>query len=762
MTFMASKIRVILMTVFSVVAMTTTVFACAGGDFEVEEATFFAPEVICDPSAAPFFVSPYTRFYKQESMKDSSSVLSGINLDEWDAFFHGAIPRAAWSELLNKAPLTRIDALIFRLKGKTDVPKFPDDDVFLAFKDRESLTSALYYLGFAKRVEPYAIERADHDSWEAAKEKIDPVARGKAVSALIAKGARALEAAKAPFLRQRYAFQLLRLYYYSEDYDHCIAFFDRHRQDFAGGGAIAWRATGYAAGARYKTKHYAEANTMYSTIFDHYAPMRVAAAWSFHPQEEADWHQCLAAAKTVHEKVVLWCLLGLRTDSLNPLKEIYALEPDSDLLPLLIVREVNWAELEMNVAGDQNLDVSEWTNLGKPQSRGELLTFIETASAKGGMAKPWLWMLAAGHLRAMSGESDLANHWLDLAAKQAPDDPAIRRQIRTSRMYATLQSMKQVTDGDEPALARELAWVKDGQGNRTAAFFDWARRRLSVLFRKKGDMVRALCLHDVSEDPFYTDSANIDRLQAFLDKPEKSAFDAFLATLYVPAQRGDLAEVKALNALYAGDYELAAKLFSPLKTSELNADPFEMHVHDNHDRDAAAAHEVYTKTRFALRLARLIRDAEKGGPEAAQCYFQAGNALYNISWFGNSRVMYQTDPDHFRRRPRTVEGGPAATFYEKAMALATAPELKARACFMLSKCELNSYYIRDPHKKAGDFIAGKYFHLLSDSYGDTKYYREVIQECGYFKTFLSKHPGAVIKEGASKPLKSNASEKAAQ
>lgn len=723
----------------------------------MESATFFAPQVICDPSATPFFVSPYTRFYKQDSLESSSTVLSAINIDEWDAFFHGSIPKKAWSKLLYKAPVKRIDALIFLLKGKNDVPKSSDDDVFLAFKDRASLISALYYVGFAKRVQPYAVERANQDSWEAEKGKIDPAVRQKALSAIIARGAKALEAAKAPFLRQRYAFQLLRLYYFNGEYDRGAAFFEQHRQDFSGSGSIAWRATGYAAAAYYKAKHYAQANYMYAGIFDHYAPMRVSAAWSFHPQEEADWQRCLSDAKTVHEKAVLWCLLGLQTDNLKPVKEIYALEPGFALLPLLVVREVNWAELEMDVAGDENLAVSEWTNLDKQQLRGELLTFIETASQKGGVAKPWVWELAAGYLHAMLGEKDLADRWLDMAAKQAPDDPATRRQIRISRLYAMLQSLKEVGVGDEPALTRELVWVEGEPGDRTAAFFDWAKRRLSALYRKKGDMVRALCLNDSQRDPFYSDSANIDRLMQFLEKPEKSAFDTFVASEYVPAQRSDLAEVKALNALYAGDYELAAKLFAPIETSELNADPFEIHLRDNHDRDAAAKHKTWTKTQFVLRLVDLIRDAGKGGPKAAERYFEAANALYNISWFGNSRVMYVTEPDHFKQRPRTVDCSRAAAFYAKAMELSTNRELKARACFMLSKCELNSYYIKDPNKKAGDFIAGKYFHLLRDSYSDTQYYREAIQKCGYFKTFISKNPGA-----ARKPPKSSAPEKGLQ
>ncbi|MGC5209819.1 hypothetical protein, partial [Escherichia coli] len=44
------------------------------------------------------------------------------------------------------------------------------------------------------------------------------------------------------------------------------------------------------------------------------------------------------------EKTVLWQLLGIYADGLAAIDQIVALDPKSDLLPLLLVREVNKAE----------------------------------------------------------------------------------------------------------------------------------------------------------------------------------------------------------------------------------------------------------------------------------------------------------------------------------------------------------------------------------------------------------------------------------
>ena len=57
---------------------------------------------------------------------------------------------------------------------------------------------------------------------------------------------------------------------------------------------------------------------------------------------------------------------------------------------------------------------------------------------------------------------------------------------------------------------------------------------------------------------------------------------------------------------------------------------------------------------------------------------------------------------------------------------------------MLAKCEQNEFFRTKPENYPGDFKAGKYFRLLQKDYSETNYYKEIINECGYFRTFLNK------------------------
>jgi hypothetical protein len=59
--------------------------------------------------------------------------------------------------------------------------------------------------------------------------------------------------------------------------------------------------------------------------------------------------------------------------------------------------------------------------------------------------------------------------------------------------------------------------------------------------------------------------------------------------------------------------------------------------------------------------------------------------------------------------------------------------------FMLAKCEQNEWYLTKAYKNyKGDFKAGSNFVSLKANYAQTKYYQEIIKECGYFRTYLAK------------------------
>ena len=123
------------------------------------------------------------------------------------------------------------------------------------------------------------------------------------------------------------------------------------------------------------------------------------------------------------------------------------------------------------------------------------------------------------------------------------------------------------------------------------------------------------------------------------------------------------------------------------------------------------------------------------------------NAYYNFTFYGSSRVFYYC--------PIVDEGSSmsgmiskdqvgnllnmtlAKKYYTMALTAATTDEQKAKCTYLLSKCERNEWYNSGGSDNGTDFIAFKNFIGLK-KYTNTKYYKEVIAECGYFKKYAVK------------------------
>jgi hypothetical protein len=81
----------------------------------------------------------------------------------------------------------------------------------------------------------------------------------------------------------------------------------------------------------------------------------------------------------------------------------------------------------------------------------------------------------------------------------------------------------------------------------------------------------------------------------------------------------------------------------------------------------------------------------------------------------------------------------AKMYYEKAFASAENKEQKAKCVFLLTKIERNAFYLTPEFVyDVTDFKAFDGFKKLKAEYAQTKYYQEIINECGYFGRYLEK------------------------
>jgi hypothetical protein len=127
------------------------------------------------------------------------------------------------------------------------------------------------------------------------------------------------------------------------------------------------------------------------------------------------------------------------------------------------------------------------------------------------------------------------------------------------------------------------------------------------------------------------------------------------------------------------------------------------------------------------------------------------NVYYSITYFGSSRVFYDCkvyqlndyDRNYTYRaqykndgfRDKLTDMTMAKIYYNIALSAAKTPEQKAKCFYMLAKCERNEWYNAGNGNEPGrDFTAWKNFTYLKP-YSKTAYYKEIIKECGYFRTY---------------------------
>jgi hypothetical protein len=693
--------------------------ACSGDESDLAAWSLFAPEVIERPQLEPLFYDPNNRLYLREVGPDT---IGQANRAEWDAFFNHGLDSAAWTQLLERAPLAEVDHLLGVLMDSPGSTATAADRPFLAFGDRLTLISALFYVGFAKRVEPFATARGDWDR----KSKPDL----STVGALTRGGEAALGRAKSPFLHQRYALQLLRLKFFTGDDAGTIAFQRAHAREL-GDGLSGCRAQAYVAGVLHRQKQYAESNLRFARIYDTCPALALQAFWSFHPQSEAEWAKALALAKTPHEKVVLWHLLGLYADGPRAMKEILALEPKSPLLLLLLVREATRAQLSP-VDGPA----------GKAQAQ-TLMALVDAGSRRSDLDDNFVWDLVAAHLHALSGDGAGARPFIARAEQRAPKSPVVQQQLRSTRLFAAIQAMKTLGPSERQWLTPELGWLAGATDTHVKALRQIVRERLGKLLAGAGETDLATCLID-SEETF-TDPARLAGFIAFLEKPAKTPFEAAVAQFYGGKSAG-LRETQGALAFYAGDFARAAPLLAAA-TDALPADPFVLHIRDCIDCDQSKTPQPpYTKSKLAQRLATLKAQAEADPTHAAKAEMMIGTALYNVA-VGNSRDLSATPDRHLYRSAVASDVHLAQASFEKAFAQATDRESKARAAYAAAKCELATYYRSRAYQEAkrpSDFIAGKWMVALRDAFSETAYAAEVIRECGYFRTFIGKTKPALL------------------
>ncbi|MBK9034720.1 MAG: hypothetical protein IPL61_26225 [Myxococcales bacterium] len=704
--------------------------ACGWGGPELEELTTFDPSVAAEPTGPGLNYDPFVAGFGGPCDDCARTAMTA----DWNTYFGGQVSAADWDRVLLQASPKELSDLRRSVVTGTAAPRGLEPIAQAVAKRtsmREPMMRALAYVGLARRVEQIA--SLDNGASGATLTKLADDA--KALSAAAAKAGNA-------FLQQRYAYQRLRIAFYRGDWAGAVTLFDRGGATFAGPSAdLAARARYYVAGALRRKGDRARANLELARVHASAPALAGVTAQDFQPMEDQDWRATLALATTVRERTELWRLVGVKLDGLVAAQEIFKLDPASDLLGLLVVRELERAESSGVPPWDSAPDPSVVAAQRKAFAALEQLAVAIAAAP--GADRPWLMELVAGHLAARRGDLAATRTRLAAAIAGRPGDAKVASQARASLAVAFVSGSKV-----SPKLADELARTMtaiDPDYGRLNALTQEVRRKLAADAIKRGRLVDAEFLVGGSADAGahargarskWTDVAFLKQMIARTAKT-RTPFDRFvLASNYT---RVGLEHELAMRQLLDGDFASAAKGLArnAQATSRLGTDPFVAHIVDCHDCDHDAfGNAPWTEATVSARLAELHKRARGKGQAAAAAAFDLGTALYNLTWYGNARAVLEGTHQDSR------DTAAAARWYKRAYELATDRDFKAKAAFFAAKTELAALITAtyEPYEQADVLPVPTTWYPIVRSFKDTTYYREILAECGAYRVWAAAQP----------------------
>lgn len=738
------------------------------------------------PDLKPFFLSEYIFADQDETGANLSAV---NNMKDWLNYLDNSPAIDHIENVIYKTPLEELKTAKEYIDAGKPVAlskELKNNTMIRYLKDIKG-TEIIDYIIFAKECEP---EITYQNQWEEVKRNYSLMA------SLSEKGLGLYANAKSDFIKDRYAFQLIRLAHYSNQYQKTVELFDRF---FSSGGKnkmIYYWSLAHKAGAVSSLNKKAEANLLFAQVFDSCESRRKQCMLSINLNSDSLYKATLAICKQPREKMLIYLIAGYKNAdySRDALNKIYEIDPASPYVELLLSREIHRAEREIlpsrEIWGGYKyyLEPREMQNLN---SGIELFNITAKIAKEKRTRKPWLWNFAAGYLATLLNKNDESKDFYLEAKKMCPkENLSYIRRIQVAETISDIKSVNRIDNSNEDEIAVKLNWLKNISTAENVNSKDALVYVMNLLAKKyiaqKDTLKTHLCLGIRIEniDVYYTenqlnvfgydiksDYSNepIDELLKILYENEKrhgwikektdrkfSAMENFLLENYSFSYR-DLNNIKAKWFIARGRFEEALAMLEKGyfiskdydHSDKLWADPFVIHTVDCHDCDyAAVSTNRYTLASFCKKMIELKKLASQDKAKSAEYYYQLANGLYNKSYYGNawiaSAFTRHTGPwgYYLGFHYEFYDCSEAQSYYLKAAQSTSNREFAAKCIYMAAKCEQNSYYSSPAFTSNEEPTPLAYrtnFKKLKEEFNDTKYYKEILGECKYFSEYAGKY-----------------------
>lgn len=746
----------------------------------------------------PFYYTSLLTFYDDGDFNtDSTTYEQDPIITDWSKYCKNVSANDVVS-LVYKSSVADLKAVSENATAHKPLPAKLQNNAMVQWLVKENNLTALNYLLFAKKTEQFSTQ----GTWDEPK-KVDSLLLNK----YIAQANESVAKVSDPFIRDRYAFQQCKIAFYNHRYTDCIKWCDTYfKPDLAT--ALNHTSLSYKAGSLYRLGRKKEAAYTFSKAFSlsdwNKKQVFEGFLWSTdncNPSFESDY---LTVCKTDKEKANLLGMFLLYGTTFRPdvLDKIYSLDPSSPLLSLLITREINKIE-EQYLSPQLNKNAMLYTthaDESKDRSKEKqqilkTLSIVEKMASDKNNANGAFYQTASAYLYFITNNYSKAKSLLK-EAKKGTVSSKLNDQIQMINLLITANEGKTLDNTTENQILTSMAWITEKAKNdqEYEVFFrNFFNNVLGSKYEQQGDKYKAALAYGVADERFLVDdyqagsgtgisyvrddlsTEQLLKLYELMGNKNRSGFEDYMIT-HTSFKRDDVIDVIGTSYLrdhkYSNAIEWLKKMNKPTlltvdnynyqtgKETTINPDPFFDYLND-WQRYTKTVAKPFTKLSLAEKLVELQSkiDTAKSTEAKSKLYYQYGNALYNMSYYGNmwAAIAYDRSGSDWNNGNYKLNWQKeyygvyeARNMYQKAYELTSNKEFKGACMFMVIKCaqrqipmpKYNYDNSQESDRKDSifrhKFMNGELFPAFAKEFGDTKFFKYTYNRCSYLRDFMAR------------------------
>ena len=609
-----------------------------------------------------------------------------------------------------------------------------------------------------------------------------------------------IEANSNQFIRERYAYQLLKLLRYSEQYDLFISTFKKYFENKSS--MISYWALEHYAGVLMERGELAESNYHFARVYVNSPEKRSSSYLSMKLGSPSRFMESLNFCKNEDEKIALYYIRAMQTKKLvlEDLQYITKKSGNQEYARVIMSHEINKLEKILLFRSDSPGDsgyLSERTKtqrLLKLQVPNYIKDLIQLNNEMLALdQEDYFWHLSLSYLYYLNGQHEECSKILNLVKSNAAD---IQKQHDIIYIINYLELNPNLSVEDENMIGKLLFSINDNKSSypfvhaeKGKRYYDYEDEfnttnqfifsKLTERFKNNNNAFMKLIFSGKSLSvnlrvEYDISASDVDKIIEDMRRTQETELSTFAATYYFqepyyyfdePENRKArlnfndcemyLKELKATILMSdPSTVPKALKIYEELPSEHLDhfvyGSPFEFSAKqpdfENHDMIANALPKL-TRIEFARNLNRLLQ-----APMTSENALKIGLAYYNSSYYGLQWKLL-TYFRYYSEPTGKTDMSNCEKYLRDALALGGLDrEKQAQVYFMLARCEQNRY------TKINGLIPGNYswssgfkeyiiqmnesgnmsyLKRLRSGYSDTKAYREIVRECKYLAYYLN-------------------------